>query len=611
MMINSSKDFIDFIDVRGAEAATIKAYNNEKGYMHKITFEEIDKFNNLGEDIYFVVNVGGDKDDYINKFNAFFVDIDAGRDSNKKYKTQLEIDIFKQECDELIEGFLKPSVIVETRNGYHLYWKIDEDIDKEEWNKIQNKLVSYFNADIKAKNPARLLRVPFTYWMKDKNNPYKVTIKESNNVVYRVDTIRTEIQKYIKASNISTLADVEKKGIHNKNSTYVSYKNLSLIKASDINGLAPILGSENIIFSSESECRNYITKEIDLAEYLGISNSRSFKCIFHDDNKPSSSIFKGNNGDIIYNCFSDNCGIKGNIIMITAHLQGCSYAKAKKFIMDVYNLKVEETEQLKELKENIDENIRMIIEGELKEYYPDIHSSMWRYAKDLIIIYTYAKENLSICIDDKNTLFFVSQNHLASIIKTMQSKVSVRMALLAFLKLCEKVDDDDVPEEFYMRAKAEALKKNVKDTIQFYRIPSFTIEALQQSDARAKMWLENHCTMKGMSREMIYRTFGEEIADEVYPKRKGIAPTEKSYEFQDKLEKLIMKSINKKGYAIESEILDKMNGWKTINEINAKRVLADSLNKLDLKKVRATKQLKEQLKVKAKKNSYPFIIIEG
>ncbi|MDQ0480508.1 hypothetical protein QOZ93_002256 [Hathewaya limosa] len=64
-----------------------------------------------------------------------------------------------------------------------------------------------------------------------------------------------------------------------------------------------------------------------------------------------------------------------------------------------------------------------------------------------------------------------------------------------------------VPEEFYIRSKVEALKKNVKDTIQFYRIPSFTIEALQQSDAIPKIWFENNCTMKGMSREMIYRTF--------------------------------------------------------------------------------------------------------
>ncbi|MCB2286905.1 hypothetical protein LGK99_07265 [Clostridium algidicarnis] len=163
-----------------------------------------------------------------------------------------------------------------------------------------------------------------------------------------------------------------------------------------------------------------------------------------------------------------------------------------------------------------------------------------------------------------------------------------------------------MPDELYKRAKLEAMKKNVKDTIQFYKIPSFTIEALQRSDIRARMWLENHCTMKGMSREMIYRTFGEEIADEVYPKRKGVIPTDKSYEFQEKLEKLIMRSVNKKGYAIESEITEKMNGWKTMNEISVKKVLADSLNKLCLKRVRATKDIKEKLNIKVKKNSYPI-----
>lgn len=75
----------------------------------------------------------------------------------------------KQMQDKIYKG-LKPSYIVETKKGFHIYWKsINATI--ENYNSIMEKLITYYGADKQAKDLARILRVAgYNHWKTE--NPF-------------------------------------------------------------------------------------------------------------------------------------------------------------------------------------------------------------------------------------------------------------------------------------------------------------------------------------------------------------------------------------------------------------------------------------------------------
>ena len=133
------------------------------------TSATINKDLNLkGYESYFTVNgfLDTPKAQKINctNINAFFVDIDGRKDLDEL---------------ERIKAKLNPTFIIETKNGYHIYWLLDEVIFKAEvspveweqavsrWEKIEQAIVIDLKSDPVVKDITRILRVPDTfYWKK-------------------------------------------------------------------------------------------------------------------------------------------------------------------------------------------------------------------------------------------------------------------------------------------------------------------------------------------------------------------------------------------------------------------------------------------------------------
>lgn len=140
-----------------------------------------DDLNELGYEAYFTVNgfknAPDAKKDHCSSLNAFFVDIDGRKDLK-----ELE-DIKKK---------LEPSFILETKNGYHVYWLLDEVIYKDElfgeprwedlvarWEKIEQAIVSTLKADPVVKDITRIMRIPGTYYWKKSGDAYKKGVKNA------------------------------------------------------------------------------------------------------------------------------------------------------------------------------------------------------------------------------------------------------------------------------------------------------------------------------------------------------------------------------------------------------------------------------------------------
>jgi len=136
--------------------------------------EKNKKLNLDGYESYFTVNGFKDtpnaKKEQCTNLNAFFVDIDGRKDL--------------AELEE-IKKKLNPTFITETKNGYHVYWLLDEPIYKEEvtpeewtksvadWERIEQSIVTALDADPAVKDITRILRVPNTFYWKKTGDQWK------------------------------------------------------------------------------------------------------------------------------------------------------------------------------------------------------------------------------------------------------------------------------------------------------------------------------------------------------------------------------------------------------------------------------------------------------
>ncbi len=79
---------------------------------------------------------------------------------------------------------LSPHIVVESSPGkLHRYWLIDTDADPVEWSQwstVERRMVADFGSDPNAKDPARVLRLPGFYHLKNPAQPHLVSIVEES-----------------------------------------------------------------------------------------------------------------------------------------------------------------------------------------------------------------------------------------------------------------------------------------------------------------------------------------------------------------------------------------------------------------------------------------------
>lgn len=112
----------------------------------------------------------------VTKLRFFFLDFDGGDKVAQKKRIE--------------EMPLTPSIIVESANGYHVYYRLrDHAHAADAWSAVEKRMILKEGADVKASNPARVLRMPYTWHCKDENNPYFVKIVWWSNKKYDFEDI--------------------------------------------------------------------------------------------------------------------------------------------------------------------------------------------------------------------------------------------------------------------------------------------------------------------------------------------------------------------------------------------------------------------------------------
>ena len=127
-----------------------------------VTPREAPTWNERGHGIFWTVNEfsGPRKVENLSRIRAWAIDIDDGT---------------KEEQEERIQRSpLVPSLVVESKNGYHVYWSA-ADGTAENWHAIvTDRLVPFFGADPRARDIARILRATGYAHMKNPAAPFIV-----------------------------------------------------------------------------------------------------------------------------------------------------------------------------------------------------------------------------------------------------------------------------------------------------------------------------------------------------------------------------------------------------------------------------------------------------
>lgn len=140
----------------------------------RINRKDAHKWNSKGYGIFHTVNEFHGRRILANLvfINSWYVDIDK---------------ISKEEMIKLIATGLVPTMVVETKNGYHVYWKA-KNATKESWRQIMElRLIPFYKGDRKAKDLTRILRTPGFNHMKNPEEPFPVKVVFYKHVEYSED----------------------------------------------------------------------------------------------------------------------------------------------------------------------------------------------------------------------------------------------------------------------------------------------------------------------------------------------------------------------------------------------------------------------------------------
>ncbi len=409
-----------------------------------------------------------------------------------------------------------------------------------------------------------------------------------------------------------------------------TYENLNVkaIKEHDIEYLRKVLAHEPIEFETKNEFWDYIYSELDIAELIGIDDPKSFCCVLHDDHNPSANIFTTQNGVQKYRCCSENLTLNiKQLIELLGDFK--SEYKAIQFIMNIYNLSIKESQWSIEQRENIDLMISNITLNKFKELCPQADKNI-KYAKDtFLMMLSIARNNVyseKFSNDDGEIVFFVTNKKLADYLGKGNSqkkidKVSKYIKMLIYHDLIRILDDDQIPKELLFKAiKYSGTDKRQGNHVSFYAIPSWVIQQLSTIESNGIRWKEKGYRIAGVSFDMFYRSEGFDVAASLYPqykKRKNEfgeivnrSTTKASDERTMKISEVILKTIQRKGYCTEKEVVYILgNKYRyEVTETQIKRCLNEIMDSYGLKKVKANKVLKEQYHIKS--DGYPNIIIE-
>jgi hypothetical protein len=495
------------------------------------------------QDVYFTPNhFSGARraENAVDSLRNFFIDMDAGKDANGNY---LPLDVVAERKKEMWKQILampKYTAVVETRNGYHVYWaiKLSVNISLAEWKVIQARIVELTGADEKVKSAAGLLRLPYTFWMKANKGKYDTYLTRIVDVTTEAYTPHDLLKWFEKQAGevggnnitVPTVREVTSSsvvGAEVSQQVLESNKdNIAAIKRLDPQPFKSLFVPQPQRMTGMDTVA-YLKSNINLKTITGLPDR--FSCIFHDDRNPSASIFKDSaSGHWLYKCHSSNCSYADqpmDIIDVVKAIAGVGFNAALKFLVAAFNITLPSNKKGRHIDQMITSNVTALqtIASESEAYQKKLAPIMDVY-KAFTQIARETAEKTNTIFYGSDVYFAASTRFLADKLGASISKIFPKTVLLAALELVEKVADDNLPEKIILRdflfTHKIATCYGDDRTIQYYRLPAIdTLSAMTKVKKNLDKWIAGKGQIKNINERLIAGIFGYDVAAAIYSKK--------------------------------------------------------------------------------------------
>lgn len=548
----------------------------------------------------------------------------------------------EMKLDDAVQGFRNSAAFIyttfnhsEDEHRFRVVFVLDRQVnDYGLYEYIMNDLMSKYNCDQSCKDGSRLFFGGKDIIELDYDNVLCVdyyieqyhNYNNNNNHNHKLNNIHIWDNASTLGLDLNTLVPYMD-ALSPSHDEKHRYTNVSLIKIKDIQELRKRLniGGETL-FNTHEEVYDYLKKQ-DLGLFLELPHG-NFHCIFHEDKTPSANIYLNKEtGHYMYKCFGENCTFKhGTIIKCTERLIKGDKVTSLRFLRKVFNVGYHETEWQRDQKEIIEENMRYIRSDDFPLEYPVQYKLIKPYLENLHTFLSLAKENLpseQYTEDQKLPIFYTTMRQFANLCAQKDPRRLVKkLALFAFMCYFYKLSEDEIPRQLLKKAKFDIMKKkddsgrDVMNIHSFFQIESFSEEVMTRAEGYARAFYDNHLTMEAWGWELLYRTFGEDEANRVYPQLKKKKISEYSHESASEIEKVIRNYIENVGWTTEKEVLNSVElaiPSMAHKRRQLKKILSELLNKYELKREKLSKKLQGKLGIPDQINEngalcYPVII---
>jgi len=554
-----------------------------------------------GDGVCFVVNAGGTKDAEISRINACFLDWDAGRGPDDRYLDDASVTGAKAVFRDTLDKFsLRPSIMVETRNGFHAYWLLNAGVSVDQFRDCQRRLAQYLGGDPVTINPARLMRLPGYDWTKQGYVRFPVYVVFSTGTRYAIEDL----------SGALPALSIQEKGAFGHHNKAVVDQTTALIVVSK--------RQPPVVLSSMADVIKYL-KTQSLADYLGIKPDHrgTTSCPFHADTTPSATVAQDTaSGHWLFCCHSTRCGVKGSIIDLTMRIMNTTDTTAVlRHLMERFNAQIDTGWKVQE-EAILEANMAVISSpDELKVMYPSLYRWIGKVSQDLCEKLLWAKsllisERLSV---NGRAIFFLSLREMERRAKGEEElprqfgRQSQRVDRYCLLGLMRKLSDGEIPATVLKAAREYQGRRTHR--IQFYCFPAYTADVLKRADERACKLIEAGASVRGVSRQLTIDLFGQKAGAEVYPQRsrctQGISDA-----FMEQVESVVTEQIAAAGFVTVRGIRGALAAKsQSLTHRRIERVLPGILARRGLVKVTANQAMKDKYNIGGA--GYPKVIVPG
>lgn len=390
--------------------------------------------------------------------------------------------------------------------------------------------------------------------------------------------------------------------------------------------------SKGMKFEGRTEVWNFV-RSLDMKELLGVQGNPFLNILKYEDN-PSASIWKPKNSNTYLYTELNNISSTGNAITydiykLVKELAGITTMGAEQYILDVFDINFDVSEEYTRVHREAEMFKSILLSDSFKEEHPDMYQMFGRYGyqnriNSLIDIFKgniYENEDGEI-----EMLTWLSVDNIAKRLGTSKVSASRLINMLALTKVITKLPDDEIPknllkiietnQSYVKNAQGELVKRKTKRQ---YRSTVMQLNHLisnqDEIEERAAQQVKNNFTVGGNSKEWLERTYGKEVADEVFPQDTERKVSAKSNEITSVIHQVVMTEIQENGYVVINEVKEKVQeqyGSKSYTDYKYKQQEAEMIAGYGLTKRGLTNELREQFNIThLRPNARPQILLQA